>query len=93
MSYTLYVDDNFHYMDEEERYKAGEFESLADAVAKAKQIVDEFLAAAYKEGMTDEELHHQYVSFGEDPFIVGGPPASDFSAWDYARQRCQEICA
>ena len=28
MKYTLYIDDNFHYMDEDERYKAGEFSSL-----------------------------------------------------------------
>jgi len=93
MKYTLYVDDNFHYMDAAERYNAGEFESLEEAMIKAKQIVDEFLSEQYQEGMTAEELYHQYTSFGEDPFIVGGPPASGFSAWDYARKRCQEICS
>ena len=92
VKYTLYVDDNFHYMDEAERYQAGGFESLAEAETRAQQIVDKFLANAYKTGMTAAELYQQYTSFGEDPFIVGGPPASDFRAWNYARQRCEEIC-
>ena len=35
---TVYVDDNFHYMDESERYKLGEFEDLRR----------EFLARAYE---------------------------------------------
>ena len=52
MKYTLYIDDNFHYMDEDERYKFGEFSSLEKAIARAKQIVDAFLVQAYKKGMT-----------------------------------------
>ena len=41
-TYTVFVDDNFHYMDESERYKLGEFPDCASAVAACKQIVDEF---------------------------------------------------
>ena len=41
--YTVFVDDNFHYMDESERYKLGEFADCASAMAACKQIVDEFL--------------------------------------------------
>src|SRR5437879_6107440 len=37
--YTVFVDDNFHYMDESERYKLGEFADCASAVAACKQIV------------------------------------------------------
>ncbi len=33
--YTLYVDDNYHYMDESERIKAGDFGSLSKPIAKA----------------------------------------------------------
>jgi hypothetical protein len=40
--------------------------------------------------MSSAELFDQYVSFGEDPFIRGGAP--NFSAWDYARQRCKALC-
>ena len=92
MKYTLYVDDNYHYMDESERIKSGDFGSLSKAIAKAKRIVDGYLAEAHKVGMTAEKLYDSYITFGEDPFIVGGPPESDFSAWDYAKERCEEIC-
>ena len=92
MKYTVYIDDNFHYMDESERLKAGDFSSLPKAIAKAKRIVDRSLAEGYKKGMPVEELVRFYVMFGEDPFIVGGPPKSEFSARDYARTRCEEMC-
>lgn len=41
--------------------------------------------------MTSKVLYEGYVGFGEDPFIIpaGEPP---FSAWDYAKARCMEIC-
>ena len=93
MKYTLYVDDNFHYMDESERFEAGEFGSLGEAITEAKRIVDRCLAEVYKKGMSVEKLHEWYLMFGEDPFIVGGPPESDFSAWSYAEARCEEICS
>jgi hypothetical protein len=35
--------------------------------------------------------------FGEDPFIAGRAESPDhsagFSAWDYAKARCDELCA
>ena len=43
MKYTLYIDDNFHFMDENERYEWGEFKSLEEAIARAMHIVDAFL--------------------------------------------------
>jgi hypothetical protein len=92
MTHTLFVDDNFHYMDEDERYQAGEFDSWEEAVEKAESIVDEFLSSSYKKGMTAEELYKHYISFGEDPFITGGSPETTFSAWEYAKKRCDEIC-
>ncbi len=90
MLYTVFVDDNFHYADKDERYKLGEFVSLEDAIVSCKQLVDSFLDTNYKPGMTSEELYRSYTGFGEDPFIVG--VASSFSAWEYARGRCDEIC-
>ena len=80
-------------MDESERLWAGDFSSLSKAIAKAKCIMDHCLAEAYKEGMTAEEFNSSYIMFGEGPFIAGGPPESDFSAWDYAEARCKEICS
>ena len=93
MKYTVFVDDNFHYMDEHKSCMLGEFEAAEEAVAKAKEIVDEFLSHAYQKGMTAQQLYERYTSFGEDPYIVGGPPESTFSAWSYAKEKCQEICS
>lgn len=90
--YTVFVDDNFHHMDEEHRYKLGEFEDCESAIAACVRIVDDFLLANYQAGVASAEaLYQQYVSFGEDPFIV---PSADcpFSAWEYAKKRCAEIC-
>ena len=84
--YTVFVDDNFHYMDESERYKLGEFTDCASAVAACKQIVDEFLTSC-DQNKSDAEIYHQYVSFGEDPSISSDDPECKFSAWNYARER------
>ena len=82
--YTVYVDDNFHYMDESERYKLGEFDNCAAALAACKQIVDEFLLS--NRGQCEDVLV-TYVMFGDDPFIVTDDPNCKFSARDYARER------
>ena len=92
MGYKVFVDDNFHYMDPDERYHLGEFESLDAAVAKCKEIVDEFLSANYEPDMTADRLYTLYQHFGEDPFIVGDESGVPFSAWEYAKLRCGEIC-
>lgn len=85
--FRVFVDDNFHYMDESERYIAGEFDTLEEAIAKCKSIVDEFISSA--DPMTDpEKAYETYVNFGEDPWIAGD---ASFSAWDYARERCFQI--
>jgi hypothetical protein len=91
MKYTVYVDDNFHYQDEGERYELGEFATFEEAAAAARKIVDEFLGQACKPGMTARQLYENYMRFGEDPFIIPNDPAGAFSAWDYARQRSAEL--
>ena len=94
--YQVMVDDNFHYMNEDERYTHGTFATAEEASAACRELVDKWLAAHYEPGMTPEKLYNSYVSFGEDPFVVG-PPGEDmsgtFSAWDYARKRVEAICA
>lgn len=96
MSYKVLVDDNFHYMDESERYELGEFPTLETAIEAARQIVDEYLVSAYQPGMTTAQLLTSYLSFGEDPFIASTGPESigvPFSARDYARRRCEAMCS
>ena len=89
--FTVQVDDNFHYMDPDERQTLGQFETLESAIAVCKSAVDHCLNKYYEAGMTAEELLSQYKSFGDDPFVVGPTDGVAFSAWDYAALRCQEI--
>lgn len=93
MPYVVMVDDNFHYMDEDERYRLGEFADADVAIAHCRRIVEEYLASAYEAGMSTQDLWDSYKAFGEDPFIqsVDVPPIR-FSAWDHARERCSLMC-
>jgi hypothetical protein len=88
--YVVFVDDNYHHVKEEERYKSGDYETLEEAVVRCKIIVDQFLEREHRSGMSSNELYDQYRMFGEDPFIRG--PNAEFSAWDYAKRRCNELC-
>ena len=88
--YLVYVDDNFHYMDESERYLLGEFPDCESATAACRRIVDEFLQQAAAK-CTAQELYEGYTMFGEDPWIESDDPECKFSAWTYARQRSAEL--
>jgi hypothetical protein len=100
--FVVLVDDNFHYMDESERWQCGTFDTLEDAVAACKVIVEASLREAYQPGMSARALYATYQMFGDDPFIraegvtravnADGEPAVLFSAWTYARERAEEIC-
>jgi hypothetical protein len=93
MAFRVLVDDNFHHMDESERYQHGTFATEGEAVAAAKKIVDEWLSREYKPGMTARQLYDKYTSFGDDPFISSTDDKPvEFSAWNYAKERCAEIC-
>ncbi len=91
MKYELYVDENYDYMDEDERYKAGEFDTIDEAITAAKKIVDDFLLSVYRKRpyISPEELYAEYKRSGEDPWIH--PNYSDYNSWDYAEVRCREI--
>lgn len=95
MSFIVYVDDNYHYMDPDSRYIAGEFETWEEAVTLAKKIVDESIAAAIEGGATPAEALDNYKHFGEDPWISGSGEipegAPSFSAWSYAEERAVEL--
>ena len=91
--YEVVVADNFHYMDRDEYVPYGRFETREAAVAAAKAIVDGWLQDALLQGTEVSKLYQSYVGFGDDPFVVAhdGAPDVKFSAWDYARQRCDEL--
>jgi hypothetical protein len=93
--YRVVVGDNFHYMEDGENASGGSFATYEEAVAACRALVDRSLAWNHKPGMTADELYDHYTSFGDDPFIVAigdAPLGERFSAWNYAKERCREIC-
>ena len=92
LKYHVYVDDNFHYMDESERYLAGVYDDCEAAVKKCIEIVEGSLADQYEQGMGADELLKKYTFFGEDPWISGPDDQCKFSAREYAERRAEEIC-
>jgi hypothetical protein len=91
-TFEVFIDDNFHYMDEDERYSIGRFKTYGAALEKAKSIVDRSLNDLLEPGKSADELMASYVMFGEDPFIRPTPEGVQrFSARDYARQRAPEV--
>jgi hypothetical protein len=92
-TFIVFVDDNFSYAAEHNRYMHGCFPTSEAAIDAAKRLVDDSLRRALTPGMTAEELYRSYTADGEDPFIVAqGAERVHFSAWEYAERRCYELC-
>lgn len=93
--YTIYINDNFHYMNPDERITGPTFNTAEEAVAECKRIVDRnlrWLRLGAKDPNDPKGLYRRYVSFGDDPLIkADGPNQKLFSAWTYAEERCKEI--
>ena len=67
--YQVQVDDNYHYMDKDERWCLGNFATCEEALDAARQLVEEFFENR-EVGTTSEKLYNGYVAMGDDPFIV-----------------------
>jgi hypothetical protein len=94
MPYRVLVDDHFHYQDERYRYELGTFDTLAEAVAACRQIVDRNLLQMSEKNKTAKDLFDVYMLMGDDPFILPVPIGSEkieFSAAEYARDRSRVI--
>lgn len=91
VGYYVVCDDNFD--PEAETLFMLRFATIADAIRCTQAIVDEFLAAEYKPGMTSAALYDRYTSFGAGPYFKAdeGMRRVPFIVWDYAKQRCTEM--
>jgi hypothetical protein len=69
--FELFVDDNYHHMDEDERYLHGTYETYDEAVVAAKKIIDGFFAGTEQGKRSAEQLFSGWAQFGDNPFIVG----------------------
>jgi hypothetical protein len=78
--------------------RLGEYATLKEAVAAAKQLVDEFLMREFRPGILPSALFARYQDFGEVPFIFSDDVdvtmnVPDFNHFQFAMNRCTEICA
>ncbi len=90
--YTVKVDDNFHYMEESERYDAGSYSNLEEAIEKCKEITLQSLKDCYEKGMEADQLKAQWLAFGEDPFVFGEAGKPPFSAREFvSRELCTRV--
>jgi len=91
MTYRVFYEDKFLYMDEESTVNAGEFKNPDDAIACAKEIVDHCLNQSFKARSRANALYSDYIKFGNEP-IIEGPERVKFCPRDYARTRLNEMC-
>lgn len=76
--------------------RIGEYQTLAEAVNRAKNTVDEFLSRERKPGMDAKALFSLYRAQGEYPFIFRDDDKTfnvpGFNHAHYAMTRSAEIC-
>lgn len=94
--FTVFVDDNFHYMDQEHRYRHGAFATWDKAVAACQKLIDAELRDFLEQGIEPEALSATWALYGSDPFIVAtddgtAGPARRFSARDYVAKCVQKM--
>jgi hypothetical protein len=90
--YKVYVDDNYHHLDERERFEVGSYDTLEEALEKCKEITVRSLEDQFEDGITPDQLSAQWAMFGEDPFIYGGDGSIPFSARTFiTAELCEHI--
>jgi hypothetical protein len=89
-NYLVKVDDNYHYMDEGERYDAGSYPTLEEATKRCEEITIKSLKHLCEKGIDAGKLMAQWAMFGDDPFIVGGTEEAPFSARKFVSN---ELCS
>jgi len=90
-TYKVYIDDNFHYMDESERIFHGLYTTCESAISECEQIVDDCLKNSYKKDMTAIQLYESFIGFGDDPFILSDDKTCDFDSSAYAKMQSVKI--
>ena len=77
------VDDNFAFMDLDERYCESKHETQEEAVERCKELLrEEIEDLREKVGPDANTVIDYWISFGESPFVQG----STFSAFNYVKE-------
>jgi len=76
--------------------RIGEYDTVEEAIASAKQAIDEFLRREFKPGTDAKSLFALYQARGEYPFIFRTEDRTisvrGFSHAQYAMSRATELC-
>ena len=76
--------------------RVGEYETLEEAIRASEQVIDAFLLASAKNGMTVVDLFAEYQKSGEVPFIFSDDAKTinvpGFNHFKYAMTRCAALC-
>ena len=85
--YKVQIDDNFHFMDEDERVFHDEFDTPTQAIVACQKIVDANIESITENETDPDKAYESYVCFGDDPWIEG----VEFSASEYAKIKIKEM--
>ena len=82
--YVVLVYDNFHYMEDDNTYEHGQYDTYEEALAAAQSIVRE----SVESHNCDLKLHRQ---FGDDAILLcpAGTEHPPFRASEYAAELCE----
>ena len=86
-TYKVWIDDNFHFMNEDERGFHGEFDTPTQAIVACQKIVDANIESITENETDPDKAYESYTCFADDPWIEG----VEFSAFEYAKIKIQEV--
>ena len=95
---TFFVEGLSGHTDAETKVRRiGEYDTMNDAIAAAKRLVDGFLRREHKPGMEPRSLLSKYQESGEHPYIFRNDDTTfnvpGFNHIHYATTRSGDICA
>jgi len=85
-----------HLEPEPQVRRIGEYQTVAEAVAVAQKVIEQFLREEFRRGMTAKRLYALYEERGEHTFVFQDEARTfnvpGFDHADYARTLAAEIC-
>ena len=89
-NYIVYTEDYFRFMDEDCRFKYGEYKTIEEARNVCEKIIEEDLKDIYEDGMSEKDLVIRYHHHGRDAWIFGAGKDS-FSSKKYFHKKVEEL--
>ena len=86
-TYKVWIDDHFHFMDQDERVFHGEFGTPTQAIVACQKIVDANIDSITERETDPDKAYESYICFGDDPWIQD----VEFSASEYAKIKIKEV--